>query len=158
VTTDVRDSEDVLNSFAPRDRAAIEHTLSCLMAGFVERSAATLEDVYADDADWVNAFGSVKRGRRQIIDYLRGLFSDDNFKAGKLVAPPVSSFRRLADGVVAVSAHLQVEGQLLVGGGKIDLRDNHSLRILQKMPDGRWLIVSEMFMDARQDQSYINHS
>jgi hypothetical protein len=34
------------------------------------------------------------------------------------------------------------------------VRDNHSLHVLQKQADGRWLIVSEMFMDARQDETY----
>ena len=51
-----------------------------------------------------------------------------------------------------------VRGQGLVGGGTIDVRDNHSLHILQKQPDGRWLVVSEMFMDARQDQTYAGGS
>jgi hypothetical protein len=45
-----------------------------------------------------------------------------------------------------------------VGGGDIALRDNHSLRILKKQKDGCWLIDSEMYMDARQDQSCVNHS
>jgi len=37
-----------------------------------------LTGVYSDDADWVNAFGSVKRGNLEIVNYLRGLFADDN--------------------------------------------------------------------------------
>jgi hypothetical protein len=28
--------------------------------------------------------------------------------------------------------------------------DNHSRRVLQKQADGRWLIVSEHYMDVRQ--------
>jgi hypothetical protein len=47
-----------------------------------------------------------------------------------------------------------MEGQGLVGGGTIPLRDNFSLRVLQRQPDGRWQIVSEMYMDARTDQTY----
>jgi ketosteroid isomerase-like protein len=53
---------------------------------------------------------------------------------------------------------LRIEGQGLVGGGAIPVRDNHSLRILQKQADGRWLIVSEMYMDANTQQSYSGHS
>ena len=45
-----------------------------------------------------------------------------------------------------------------IGGGVIGLRDNHSVHILQKQPNGQWQIISEMFSDARQDLSYINHS
>jgi hypothetical protein len=57
-----------------------------------------------------------------------------------------------------VSAHLQVEGQQLVGGGEIEVRDNHSLRVLQRQNDGAWLIVSEMYNDANREQTYEGHS
>ena len=55
--------------------------------------------------------------------------------------------------VVLVSAHLKVEGQGLVGGGTLD-RDNFSLRVMQRQPDGSWLIVSEMFQDANTETTY----
>ncbi len=89
-------------------------------------------------------------GRRS-WPYLRGLFSDDNFNAGTLKAPPETSLRVLTPDVVLVSAHLQVEGQKLVGGGEIEVRDNHSLRVLQRQGDGSWLIVSEMYNDANRE-------
>jgi uncharacterized protein (TIGR02246 family) len=147
-----------LEVFPPEEATAIRSTLGLLYEGFILRRAQTLNDVYSDDADWVNAFGSVKKGRAAIVSYLEGLFADGNFNAGQLAAPPTHAARKLSPQVVAVSTHLQIRGQGLLGGGEIPLRDNHSLRILQKQPDGRWLIVSEMYMDARQDQSYTNHS
>jgi uncharacterized protein (TIGR02246 family) len=147
-----------LEAMPPEDQKAIGATLSALLGAFGKRDAAMLEAVYADDADWVNAFGTVRAGRAEIVAHLRGLFADADFDAGKLVAPPESHLRRLADTVVAVSTHLRISGQGLVGGGTIDIRDNHSLHILQRQPDGRWLVVSEMFMDARQDQTYARGS
>ena len=66
-----------------------------LLSGFQERNADKLVGVYSADADWVNAFGSVKRGADEIVEYLRGLFADDNFNAGSLKAPPDTSFRVL---------------------------------------------------------------
>ena len=57
-----------------------------------------------------------------------------------------------------MNAHLQVEGQKLVGGGEIQVRDNHSLRVLQRQTDGSWLIVSEMYNDANQESTYAGHS
>jgi ketosteroid isomerase-like protein len=60
--------------------------------------------------------------------------------------------------VVLVSAHLQVEGQKLVGGGEIEVRDNFSLRVLQRQNDGTWLIVSEMYNDANPEQTYEAHT
>jgi uncharacterized protein (TIGR02246 family) len=149
---------DDLSSLPQADQDAIGVTLTSLLAGFQERDADKLANVYSADADWVNAFGSVKRGAVEIVEYLRGLFADGNFNAGRLKAPPETSFRLLTPEVLLVSAHLQVEGQKLVGGGEIEVRDNHSLRVLQRQPDGSWLIVSEMYNDANQETTYGEHS
>ena len=140
------------------DQDAIGTTLISLLTGFRERDAEKLVGIYTSDADWVNAFGSVKKGGDEIVDYLRGLFSDENFNAGTLKAPPETAIRVLTPDVVLVSAHLQVEGQKLVGGGEIEVRDNHSLRVLQRQGDGSWLIVSEMYNDANREQTYSGHS
>jgi uncharacterized protein (TIGR02246 family) len=137
----------------PADQEAIGKTLLTLLKAFDDRDAAPLRRVYSDDADWVNAFGTVKRGRDEIVEYLTGLFRDDNFNRGELAGPPETSFRVLTPEVVLVSAHLIVKGQGLVGGGTLD-RDNYSLRALQRQDDGSWLIVSEMFQDANTETSY----
>ena len=147
-----------IEALAPPDRAHVLKTLSALFGGFAARDADMLTGVYTDDADWVNAFGSVKRGSLEIVNYLRGLFADDNFNTGRLAAPPKSHVRRLTSNIATVSTHLQIQCQGLVGGGEIKLRDNHSLRVLQKQADARWLVASEMYMDVRQDRSYASHS
>jgi uncharacterized protein (TIGR02246 family) len=137
----------------PHDQQAIGKTLLTLLKGFGDRDAEALHAVYSDDADWVNAFGTVKRGSKEIVDYLRGLFVDDNFNRGESEGPPETSFRVLTPEVVLVSAHLRIKGQGVVGGGTLD-RDNFSLRALQRQPDGSWLIVSEMFQDANTEITY----
>src|ERR1700736_5698111 len=96
------------------DQQAIGKTLLTLLTSFRDRDAEALHSVYSDDADWVNAFGTVKRGREEIVDY-RGLFSDDNFNRGEPERPPETSFRVLTSEVVLVSAHLRIKGQGLVG-------------------------------------------
>jgi uncharacterized protein (TIGR02246 family) len=147
------DSNDI-SSLPQADQDAIGATLISLMTGFQERDAEKLAGIYTSDADWVNAFGTVKKGGDEIVDYLRGLFADDNFNAGTLKAPPETALRVLTPDVILVSAHLQVEGQKLVGGGEIEARDNHSLRVLQRQDDGSWLIVSEMYNDANREATY----
>ena len=137
------------------DQLAVLHTLGALQQGFAERDADRLVDVYAEDADWVNAFGTSKRGVHEIIDYLHGLFADDNFNAGTVVKGPDISIRVLTRDVIVVSAHLVVDGQGLVDGGTLH-RDNFSVRVLQRHPDGTWPIVSEMFMDANTETTYAN--
>ena len=135
------------------DQQAIGKTLLTLLTSFRNRDAQALHAVYSDDADWVNAFGRVKRGREAIVGYLTGLFADDNFNRGEPEGPPETSFRVLTPDVVLVSAHLRIKGQGLVGGGTLD-RDNFSLRALQRQVDGSWLIVSEMFQDANTETTY----
>jgi uncharacterized protein (TIGR02246 family) len=137
----------------PADQEAIGKTLLTLLKAFDDRNAEPLRGVYSDDADWVNAFGTVKRGRDDIVEYLTGLFRDANFNRGELAGPPETSFRVLTPEVVLVSAHLQVTGQGLLGGATLD-RDNFSLRALQRQDDGSWLIVSEMFQDANTEITY----
>ncbi len=142
-----------LSDLPAADQEAIGKTLLTLLKAFDDRDAEPLLGVYSHDADWVNAFGTVKRGRDDIVGYLRGLFADGNFNRGELAGPPETSFKVLTDAVVLVSAHLQVKGQGLVGGGTLD-RDNFSLRALQRQDDGSWLIVSEMFQDANTETTY----
>ena len=149
---------DDLSSLPQADQDAIGMTLTSLLAGFRERNVDKLASVYSADADWVNAFGSVKHGADEIVTYLRGLFADANFNAGTVKAPPETSFRVLTPEVLLVNAHLQVEGQKLVGGGEIKVRDNYSLRVLHRQLDGTWLIVSEMYNDANRDTTYVGHS
>ncbi len=143
-----------LEAMPAEDQAAIGATLGALLAGFMARDAGALAGVYAPDADWVNAFGTTLRGDAAIPAYLAGLFADPRFDAGRPAGPPVSRLRRLAASVVAVSTHLRILDQGTVGGGTIPIRDNHSLRILQRQPDARWLIVSEICMDARTDATH----
>ncbi|MGH3521604.1 MAG: hypothetical protein ACRDUT_08855 [Mycobacterium sp.] len=42
-----------------------------MLTGFRHRDAEALRAVDSDDADRVNAFGTVKHGREEIVDYLR---------------------------------------------------------------------------------------
>lgn len=135
------------------DQEAIGKTLLTLLKSFDDRDAEPLLTVYSNDADWVNAFGTVLRGRADIVAYLTGLFRDENFNRGELAGPPETSFKLLTPEVVVISAHLVVKGQGVVGGGTMD-RDNYSVRVLQRQPDGTWLIVSEMFQDANTEATY----
>jgi uncharacterized protein (TIGR02246 family) len=147
-----------LSDLPQADQDAITATLGSLLSGFSERDAEKLVDIYSADVDWVNAFGTALRGSTTVVDYLRGLFADENFNAGKLSGPPEVTIKVLTPEVVLVSAHLQVEGQRLVDGGAIEVRDNYSLRVLQRQPHGTWLIVSEMYNDANRDETYTSRS
>jgi hypothetical protein len=81
-----------VSDLPPDDQQAIGKTLPTLLASFRNRDTEALHAVYSDDADWVNAFGTVKRGREAIVGYLTGSFADDNFNRGHPEGPPEPSF------------------------------------------------------------------
>ena len=137
------------------DAAAIAQTLRALQMAFRARNADSLNDVYADDADWTNAFGTTLSGRDAIVDYLSGLFADAHFAAGQMINPPQVSIRPVTDDVVAVKVYTEIAGQQTVDGQELPVRRNHSLKVLARQGDGRWLIVSEMYMDARDETTYV---
>jgi ketosteroid isomerase-like protein len=56
-----------LSSLPQADQEAIGATLVALRTSFQERDADKLVGVYSADADWVNAFGSVKKGSDEIV-------------------------------------------------------------------------------------------
>lgn len=138
------------------DEAAIEATMMTLLRAFEARDAEPLREVYADDADWTNAFGTTLQGRDAIVEYLDGLFNDPNFAAGELVGPPEVSARPVGEGAVIVRVYQEIEGQRSAEGDTLPVRRNHSMRVLERQPDGAWLIVSELYMDARDEATYRN--
>jgi uncharacterized protein (TIGR02246 family) len=138
-----------------QDAQAIERTLRMLQAAFRSHNADMLRDAYAADADWVNAFGTTRSGRDDIVAYLRGLFADEHFGSGSFASTPQVSVRPVTDDVVVARTYVEIAGQQTVDGKTLPVRRNHSLKVLARQPDGRWLIVSEMYMDARDEPTYL---
>lgn len=132
---------------------AIGNVLQVLRTSFTMRDARPLLGIYAEDADWTNAFGTTLRGRQQIVDYLTGLFADRHFGAGQARLPQVS-IRPVAPDVVVVKTYIEIEGQQALDGTPLPTRRNHSLKVIQRQPEGQWLIVSDIYMDARADATY----
>lgn len=140
-----------------QDARRIEETLRALERGFRRRDADMLRDVYAEDADWTNAFGTTLSGRDAIVSYLRGLFADRHFAAGRVRGEPQYSARPAGNDAVVVKTYVEIEGQETADGQTLPIRRNHSLKVLVRAPDGRWLILSEMYMDARTETTYGAH-
>jgi ketosteroid isomerase-like protein len=115
-----------------RDMSAIGQTLRALQTAFQTRNADLLRDVYTADADWTNAFGTTLSGRN---------------------APQVS-VREVTPDVVVAKTCVEIAGQQTAAGKTLPIRRNHSLKVLGRQGDGRWLIGSEMYMDARDETTY----
>lgn len=60
----------------------------------------------------------------------------------------------LGDDVAVATTYLEREGQRTAEGGELPVRRNHSLKVLPRDGD-RWLIVSELYMDAREEEPLV---
>lgn len=136
------------------DEKAIEETLGKLLEGFRRRDAELFKEVYSEDADWTNAFGRTLKGRDAIVDYLRELFADSNFSDGEMKGAPEVDVRQVSENVVLVKTYMEIAGQKTVQGGTLPTRRNHSLKVLHRAYDGNWRIVSEIYMDARDEVTH----
>lgn len=140
------------------DEAMIGAVLERLYAGFSRRDARLIDGIYTDDADWTNAFGRRLIGNRAIVAYLTELFADSNFADGEMRGQPVFSFREAGKDAVVVRIYTEIEGQRTIDGGTLPIRRNHSLKVLVRQSDGRWQIVADMYMDARDEISHTSVS
>ncbi|HEY1652731.1 MAG TPA: SgcJ/EcaC family oxidoreductase [Acidimicrobiales bacterium] len=132
------------------DEGAVFNVLLQIGGAFRNLDATGIEDVYVEDADWTNAFGTTLKGNLEIAKYLRDLFADTHFGAGAPVAPPEASVRFIGDDVAVAKTYLERAGQQTSDGTTLPVRRNHSLKVLAKEA-GRWRIVSDIYMDARDD-------
>jgi len=102
---------------------------------------------YADDADWINAFGERRTGREQIKAYLAHGFTSPQW-AGRHTTPSTVSIRFLGPDLAAVSSSRQTTGQKSGSGRAYSTRHTHDLRLFARR-NGRWLIVSHQIMDEK---------
>ncbi len=138
------------------DEAEIGKVLEKLYQGFAERDAEGMREVYVEDADWTNAFGRTLKGRDAIVDYLKELFADPNFAQGKLVKAPEVSIRPVGADTAAAKVYTEIAGQRTTDGGTLPVRRNHSLKLIGRQRDGSWKIISEIYMDARDEVTHIH--
>lgn len=138
------------------DQEAIGNLLRQQQKAFVERDAELMRGIYVDDADWTNAFGRSLKGEDSIITYLEELFADENFAAGKVEGQSEVTVRLIGKDTIAAKVHTRIEGQRTIDGGTLPMRENYSLKLIAAQSDGSWKIVSELYMDARQEVTHIH--
>ncbi len=154
--------EDLIKEMKINPRHASRQQVNAFFAhlekhgGLAERlagSGAQAWLVRGDRDDWTNAFGTSKKGATEIAEYLTRLFADEHFSSGKPVGPPQAAMRFVADDVCVVKTYVEREGQETSAGEQLSVRRNHSLKVFRREPGG-WKIVSDMYMDAREDETF----
>jgi uncharacterized protein (TIGR02246 family) len=103
--------------------------------------------IYANDAVWINAFGTRRVGRDSILSFLNALYADSGYRASQVgrAAPPEVTFVR--PDVAIVHEFHERNAQRLADGSIVDRRI-HTSFVLSK-EDGRWLIKYQHIADER---------
>jgi uncharacterized protein (TIGR02246 family) len=130
------------------DETAIRAVMRASGQGWAEGDAAVVAEAYSNDAEWMNAFGDVRRGPEAIERYLSGLFEDDDDGMGESEQANgrMISLRYLGDDV-AIFHFMTISTRAGALEGA-DHRQVHTTSILAKA-NGQWRIVHEHTSDAR---------
>jgi uncharacterized protein (TIGR02246 family) len=134
-----------------QDTAIIESILDHWKQGWQNKDAHLASQDYAEDADWINAFGMHGKGRREIETILSQVFSLPHVMAGRGETQK-EMIRFLRDDVALVSTQVERTGQLTPSGESLGVRRSSHLRVFARAPEG-WQIVSHLISDARDRES-----
>lgn len=114
------------------------------------RAPLALEEVYAEDVHWMNAFGSRLIGRTHVIRYLEALWATPQFQARNPVRDETFDLWFIDADAVVLHAFHSVSGQRSLLGEEI-ARRTHSEKIIVRVEAG-WIIKSEVFFDERDQK------
>jgi len=130
------------------DAAAIRALFGTLGRGWGTGDAAMVASVYADDAEWMNAFGEIVRGADNIEAYLRGMWADepDDIAAAEQTDEQGLSLRYVGDDAAIYHGVTRSTRAGALPGA--DHRRVHSTFVVRKI-DGEWKVVHHHISDAR---------
>lgn len=140
--------EKVKSMRSANDEEAIKQAVANWDTGWKEGQAQLVAMDYAEDADWLNAFGVQKKGRAEIQEFLAALFSRPEFQSRRDTRP-APAIRFIRPDVALVYADFHTVGQTSASGKEYALRKGHTLRVMAKEA-GKWVIVSHFIMDEKE--------
>ena len=141
------------------DEAAIADLMRRFGQAWSTQDVDGAVEAYADDAEWINSFADVYRGHEALRGQFARLFerfesgSDEaDEKENQAPRPEMKrgrlSIRYIGDEAAVLHGYTESDwGVNRDGGG---LRRVHITYVLDKQPDGQWLIAHQMIMDARR--------
>lgn len=144
----------------PADPAAIADLMRRFGQAWGTQDVDGAVKAYTEDAEWINAFADVYRGHEALRGQFAWLF--ERFESGRdepageakdeaprpaLIRGPLS-LRYIGDDAAVI--HSYTESDWGVNRDGSELRRVHITYVLEKHPDGEWLIAHQMIMDARR--------
>lgn len=127
------------------DEKAIQQIVENWMLGWSSCNAKLAVQGFAEDIDWINAFGVKKKGREEVQKFLSWVFSLPNAKERK-DTETITLIRFIRPRVVIVYSDFHVGMQKYLTGEETENREGHIIRVLVK-DERKWEIVSMFMME-----------
>jgi uncharacterized protein (TIGR02246 family) len=130
------------------DRRAIEKAVENWFSAWAQKDVRLAVQDYAEDADWINAFGRTCKGRPDLEMTIGEIFSSPYVMAGRdrIVGLEI---RFVGPDVALATTRIERTGQLTPSGEPLGTRHTTHLRVFSRTPAG-WKIASHLISDARE--------
>ena len=130
---------------SPEEQAAVRAIVLHWQQSWEKFDASVLQGDYADDADWLNAFGIRIKGGAKIVEFVSRVVKRPNVQGRQTTwDEPVIRFVR--PDVAVVYRDYRTVGHKTFDGKEMPQRNTHSTWILTK--DGeKWHIASQVIAD-----------
>lgn len=127
------------------DKAAIRTIVSHWQQSWENFDPSVLQGDYADDADWLNAFGVRIKGGAKIVDFVSMVMKRSTVQ-GRHTTWGEPSIRFVRPDVALAYRDYKTVGQRTADGVEMPERSTHSTWLLTK-ENGRWRITSQVISD-----------
>jgi len=127
------------------DEAAIRTIVNHWQQTWDKFDASFLEGDYAEDADWLNAFGVKNKGSAKILAFMTQMVKRPNVQ-GRHTTWDEPSVRFVRPDVAIAYRDYRTTGHQTVDGKEMPQRNTHSTWLLTK-DGGKWYIASQIIHD-----------
>jgi uncharacterized protein (TIGR02246 family) len=128
------------------DEAAIRRVVNHWQETWDKFDASVLASDFAEDADWLNAFGVRLKGQAKILEFMTAMVKRPNVQ-GRKTAWDEPDIRFLRPDVAVAYRSYRTVGHKTPDGKEMAVRDTHATWFLTK-DVGRWHIASQVIYDA----------
>jgi uncharacterized protein (TIGR02246 family) len=129
------------------DEAAITLIVSHWQQAWDNFDASVLDGDYAEDADWMNAFGAKEKGATKIMSFMVEVVKRPSV-VGRHTVWNEPRMRFIRPDVAIAYRDYQTVGQKTLDGKEMPQRNTHSTWVLSK-ENGKWRIVSQVISDDK---------
>lgn len=134
------------SSCAASDEAAIRKILAEFTAAWNARSAARYAALFREDADWENAFGGRRKGRKQIEEFISVLLLQFSSAQEVITDTRIWCMR---PAVAFVDVYQTISGQKMPSGDTVPPRRIRISQVHEKN-GGKWQIRIHRVADLRE--------